>query len=528
MPASNLEMATALREFGERLKFSATTPNIHGYVAEPKQRIFHESQKRTRLYIGGNRSGKTVGGVVEDIWWATGRHPYQKTPDPFACGGIRGRVNCPDFNNGLEKTILPTFARWVPPSDLRGNAWSTAYDKSTRILNFSNGSFIEFMSYEQELDKFAGTSRHFIHYDEEPPKAIKSENDARLIDTGGSQWFTMTPVEGMTWVFDEVYEPGVLGSDLIDVIQVDMTENSHINPAEIQVFIDGLSEDEKESRVHGKFIQMGGLIYKMFDPVLGGKHVIKTPDNWENGYPPKDWVVVASLDHGLNNPTAWLWHAISPSYRVITFNEHYVTGQIVEWHATKVLEYNRRMERQPDYYVGDPSIRNKTPLDGTSVHDEYRKYGIPIILANNDVSDGINKVQRLMTPRADGKPLWSITDNCTETIKELARYRWRTYTSKKVQMEHNAMDEPNKKNDHSADSLRYMAMMQTELFAAVFQDMRAPGERPINEKQFQSSNAIDPSQDLLADPWDHKNSSSDEYAYGSQGWSIDTHMGGIF
>src|SRR4029077_6920405 len=76
----------------------ALEPNMHAYLPHTKQRIFHESKKTVRLYIGGNRSGKSVGGVIEDLWWGTRRHPYRKIPDKT----IYGRVLGVDFINGVQ------------------------------------------------------------------------------------------------------------------------------------------------------------------------------------------------------------------------------------------------------------------------------------------------------------------------------------------------------------------------------------------------------------------------------------------
>src|SRR5215216_3832849 len=71
-------------------------PNNHQYEPHPKQVMFHASAKNGRQYIGGNRSGKTTGGINEDIWWLTGRHPYLRLPD----APIYGRIVTVDFKNG--------------------------------------------------------------------------------------------------------------------------------------------------------------------------------------------------------------------------------------------------------------------------------------------------------------------------------------------------------------------------------------------------------------------------------------------
>ncbi|MFE1915019.1 hypothetical protein, partial [Streptomyces anandii] len=107
----------ALKELTDGLARVAHTPDINSYDPHPKQLAFHSSDKRARLYIGGNRSGKTTGGIVEDIWWLTHRHPYLDTPKHRP---VAGRIVSVDFANGVNKIIIPQLQQWVPPSQLRG------------------------------------------------------------------------------------------------------------------------------------------------------------------------------------------------------------------------------------------------------------------------------------------------------------------------------------------------------------------------------------------------------------------------
>jgi phage terminase large subunit-like protein len=444
----------AFRLIGERLKAGVNRPNIHRYSPHAKQIKFHSSAARRKLYIGGNRSGKTTGGIVEDLYWARGQHPYRKVPEP----PVRGRYVTVSITEGIEKIALPEISRWCPPSLLINGSWSDSYDKSLRTLNFANGSFIEFMSYDQDLEKFAGTSRHFTHYDEEPPKDIFTECNLRLLDVAGSWWMTMTPVEGMTWVYDDVYEPGLKGSDpTILVVEIDTHENPYLSQSEIDFVAQGLDEDEKKARIEGKFVHVGGLIYKMFHV---NSHVLKEPVDVSKII---NWEWYGSLDHGFNNPTAWLWHAVSPDGRVVTFDEHYQSGHTIDYHAKQVHQFNLEHTRPPNVYIGDPSVRNTDPITGTSIQEEYIKYGIPLVLGNNDVRGGISRMARYLTVDGSGRPNWMISPKCVNFIREIQRYRWRTHVNRKIADRSNPMEEPLKKDDHTLDSARYFIMSRPDL-----------------------------------------------------------------
>ena len=332
-------------------------PNNLMYKPHNKQLLFHNSDKNGRQYIGGNRSGKTTGGINEDIWWLTQTHPYLNTPPP----PVIGRLTTVDFKNGVHKIILPNLKQWLPPSSLVNGSWEDSWDGHLHTLHLANGSELEIMSYEQELEKFAGVPRHFTHFDEEPPKDIFQECKARLVDYNGRWWMTMTPVEGMTWTFDEIYEPSVEGANpLIDVIQVHILENPHISQEAVASLLEGFSEDQQDIRGTGKYIAIGGLVFKHFDPE---RHVIPFDQ-----IPPATWEHVVSLDAGYNNPTAVLWHAISPEGIVVTYDEIYVRENTVQQIAERILEkethYRKHHGIVVNLHVADPAIKQRSQVTG--------------------------------------------------------------------------------------------------------------------------------------------------------------------
>jgi phage terminase large subunit-like protein len=438
-----------LRGIASGLRVSVNRPNVFGYKpATSKHEEFHRSNVKIRAIFGGNRSGKTVSGAVETVMRAMGVSPFQAVPPP----PVFLRVVAVDFINGVDKIVKPEISRWLPPSQLRGGSWTSAYDRDSHTLHLENESTIEFMSQDQDLDKFSGASRHGIWFDEEPPHAIWVENMARLIDTGGVAWLSMTPVEGMTWVYDDIYIASRT-DPRIDVWEVDMTENPHLNPGEIESFLSGLTPDERSARQSGKFVQVGGLIYKMFR-----KEIIIDPF-----IPPKEYLHAAGMDHGFNNPTAWLWGAVDSDGRVFIYDEHYESGKIVAYHAQKVIETNRAHGIEPAYSVGDPSIRNVDPLTGTSVQLEYIEHGVPILIGNNDVHAGVNRVAKYLIGRDEENPNLYITRNCVNLLYEIQRYRWSVWATKKAQFEKNKKEEPHKKDDHACDALRYLIASRPEM-----------------------------------------------------------------
>jgi phage terminase large subunit-like protein len=453
-PVASLTLQEMFGSLAEKISQQAREPNILGYIPHEKQKNFHVSKSKIKLYIGGNRSGKTMGGVAEDIWRLKGEHPFRKVPP----APVRGRAVCVDFNYGINQILIPKFKQLLPPSLLVNGSWEDSYNASEKFLKLQNGSTLEFMTYEQSTEKFAGVSRHFTHFDEEPPKHIYTECIARLIDTNGDAWITMTPVEGMTWVYDQLYEPAMRGNKTpVAVFEVDMLDNPYLSPEAAETFLAGLDDDERLAREKGKFVQLGGLVYKKFNREI---HVID-PINPEKY---KDWEWYESMDHGFRNPTAWLWSAVSRDGTIITFAEHYQSEWTVEQHAGLVNQNRKKFGKLPEFTVGDPATQQRQGVTGTSIAAEYAKHGIFIAPANNDVSTGVNQVtQYLRTNPETNKPYWLITENCPNLIREMELLRWARWATKKGQAENNHKDTIHKKNDHAADAARYFFTFMPDL-----------------------------------------------------------------
>lgn len=563
-PRKKIDLNEALLSIADAVQAGARAPNIKKYKPHAKQHQFHKSIRKKKVYIGGNRSGKTTGGVTEGIWRATCTHPYR--PDLNAIGPNRGRVVAVDFVNGIEKVILPQYKQWVYPSALRGGTWESAFDKNTKTLVFSNGSTIEFMSYDQDLDKFAGTSRHWMHFDEEPPKPIFTECLARLVDTNGDFWLTMTPVEGMNWIYDDLYEQNVNDPNGdVEIIEINSFENPYLSEEGIKNLMNSMDDEDVKTRIGGGYVRKGGLIYKNFDPAPGVKQVlsesIMDPKTY---FPSNRWMWILSLDQGLNNPTSVHWTAVNDDGFCVVFDEYYKSDNTIDITAAAIHEIIKKHGRYPDLLVADPALKQRNSVTGTSMQQEYQKYNLSFTMGNNDVKAGIVRVKRyfnqapyvgdlsrrhplyggglqlsgavdtVRAPELDGKFARLLIDpRCTFLIWEAKRYRWKTYSDKKKQYENNPYDEPHKKDDHAMDEIRYMIMTRPDLAANNNDVNEQQAAEAMNELQIAYSRVKDWE---LADPKGRTDPANEGgWTPGNPlpkdtngGWEIDSHMGANF
>ena len=268
-PKKKSEEDFSLNSLLTNIKVGLTSkPNNLTYVPHDKQIEFHSSEAKTRQFLGGNRSGKSIAGVNETIWWLTGRHPYLQLPEP----PVIGRIVTVDLKNGVNKIILPMLSQWLPKSELINGSWEDSWKAGIQVLRLKNGSEVEVMSNEQELDKFAGVPRHFIWCDEEPRHDIYKECMARLTDYNGRAWVTMTPVNGITWTYDELWERR--GEPHVDVIGVNQWDNPHLSKEGMVTAAASYDEVESDIRLRGKYVAISGLVFKGFDE---DTHVLRAP-----------------------------------------------------------------------------------------------------------------------------------------------------------------------------------------------------------------------------------------------------------
>lgn len=444
--ARPLTLVELRNELSSSLRRTSIRPSIYGYHAQPHQQKFHDSPARGRLFIGGNRSGKTVGGAAEAVKRLTGTHEsYTKHRTP-----IRGRAVGVDFDNGVNKIMMPEIARWIPPSMLINGSWEASYAKGDKTLTLENGSTLEFMSYDQDVDKFAGTSRHFVWFDEEPPEEIFNECLARLIDTSGDWWMTMTPLIDMSWTLDRLYTPGITEADPnIEVFEVSTSENQYVNSVEIEILTMGMTDEQKEARLHGKYMTYTGTIY---GSVIQDSTFVEPYVDTDRWPLLEKWGHFGMLDHGYRNPTAFLLGAFDSEGRIIIYDEYYETNRLVKENALAILSRinELKIKDKLHYIVADPSIKNKDPIGGGSIYQEYGEHGLYMTLANNDVTAGINRV----SSRLKNNQLY-IAKNCTNLRWEINRYRWAKFSSSKIATKNSLKETPLKKDDHACDALRY-------------------------------------------------------------------------
>jgi len=399
----------------------------------------HKSTSKTRLLLGGKRSGKSTFGVVEVGWAALGIHPWLDYPPP----PLLIRVCAVDFNAGVKGIVLPMLYKWLPPRAIK-KYWS-----EDRILELTNGTLIDFKSYDQDLEKFEGVERHLVWMDEEPPKDVYQSNYMRTVSSGinGKLIISCTPLHGMTWLYDELYDNPAAAPPYVEHCHVTIFENPHLDAAAIEgIKQDPAMRDNLDAALYGQFISKTGLIY----PEFGEAHII----------PPRplqsEELALVGIDPHDRQPMGVLFVALNRENEWIVFDE------ILEHlNASELADAIKRKlggRFPPNLGIIDTSAYSPQSIAGTSLAETMtQKYGIYLIQAHKDIQAGRLRVSTLLDPGKDQKPKLFIMRNCVNLIREFRHYIWDEWAGIRRDKK-DPKEQPMKKDDHLMDALRYVCM----------------------------------------------------------------------
>lgn len=438
---------------------------------------FHRSPAMIRLLLGGNRASKTTTASVDTII-----HAAKVVPDSLkdliptkrlVPGPVFDRIVATDFPNGIEKTVKPKIYEWSPPD------YIADYSAEFRIFSIATGSKIELMTYDQDLPKHGGAGRDRIQFDEEPSEAIYDEALMRIIDTGGDIVIAMTPVSGMTWVYDRLYlkagkitamveengEKQVVvrenpeGDLDIEVFVLSTFDNPHLSQEAISALDKKLdNQDERRIRLGGEFVSFSGLVYYTYSSSLHDVDPFHIPnlEDWERSDgQTKPWPVFCALDPHPRVPHAYLMCAVDPYGRKFFFEEFFEDLDIDPLATRiKVLEHK--------YWVIwrliDPAAKTEDPVHRTCLFDELQTRGILFQPAPKDPTNGILRVREGLGVRdregVTGRvrmPEIYFFKTLKRTKYEIVRYVWDDW--RKVKDQRTPKARPKDKDDHQMENL---------------------------------------------------------------------------
>ena len=413
-------------------------PKVH-----KKQLEFHAATTRIKGIIAGNRCGKTIGCKVDDLIQAVDGsavpehlQQYKRWEPPFTCW-----LGAPKYEKHRD-TIIPILRKFCPKDQLLGGSFDKAFNGQNWHLRFKNGSQFFFKTYDQDVDAWASAEINRVDWDEEPEGEhglkIRSEAAARRVSTNGDEILGMTPLFGLSWVHDKIWErrddPG------ITVIHMAMEDNPWLTPAAIREFGEELTPEEREARMGGRFVHFAGLVY----PELKDTHFVDAPSPGHI----KMQDIVVGIDPGIRT-SGITFSAFDRDNSMLVFDELYLHNEdAIPERAAEVIKAKLEEWGIPLARVKvliDPSARNRSLVDADRVQAAYWRAGIKCYAAQNDVEAGVFEVKRRLET-----DLLRISNDCPMTKWELRRYR--------IDPKADGTFAVVKADDHLCDPLRYTAI----------------------------------------------------------------------
>jgi len=230
---------------------------------------FCQSRHKNKWCTAGNRGGKTISGLMEDVadclmLDVITKRPsdkYQQPPQMWIVSDTEETAI-----NVIERGIVTD----VLGSDESGFLWNFIRDEASysekggfadHIIPWTNGATIQTKFSTQKRNTFQGRKLDKVHHDEVQPRDIYGECVARLADRNGYFLGTMTPIYdekrggGIPWIYEELYLQKTKKN--IEFHNWSMLDNPYIPQEAKDRLLDQWDEDEIDARVYGQFVPMG-------------------------------------------------------------------------------------------------------------------------------------------------------------------------------------------------------------------------------------------------------------------------------
>lgn len=459
------------------------------YAAFPRQRDFHKSPAKYRLFGGAAGPGKSKALLMEAIAHAL---------DHDGSNTLVLRRTFPE----LEQSLLLYFRRDVPRSAYR------SYQDSKHIVTWWNGSTTRFGYCQNENDvyQYQGAEFLFIGIDELTLFTLR-------------QWQFLTsrnrcPIRGTTPCMAGATNPGNIGHAWVKSLWIDKVAPSGMEDAQLYdpndyAFIPARVSDNpiyaadenylktlrslpsnlRRAFLDGDWDVFAGQYFDKFNPE---KSVVRAEQfDWRPWWP--RWI---SVDWGFEHPAAAYWHAAvlqqsdsrgateqgqengyerSASRRVATYREmltrHTSPRELArEIVARSICRNGTGTEREKidAIYLSPDAFARRTDESSIAeqMGDVFAEAGFPRpVQADNDRVGG----WMLMYQMLDAGE-WVITDNCAELIRTLPTLvRDSAYVEDVAKVD----------GDDSADAARYGLKSRCGAWGAVIQ---APFEQRVAER----------------------------------------------
>lgn len=443
------------------------------------QFTFLNNKSDTKAYFGANRAGKTTAGCVEISYHATGAYPDWWKGRRWDRPTV-GRIFAADFSKGL-RVVTKKLKEWLPEDAILHIDKNSLRAEVGWHIKWRDGreSYFDCMTYEQDPSLAEGWNGDWALFDEPPPREMYIATIRGLIDNDGICIFTLTPLKE-PWLFDEIYNSK--DKRVFSVI-ADLRHNlERLNPlsqqmvglkeSAIRKFESKLTEEERETRMHGKFRYLAGRIWKEWDREIhtfDRRMWIKGKDNVVvDGQPPQHWPRMMLIDPHDRNPHAILWVACDETNNYKAYREMWIPNTTIADIVGSIRRAELEARESIQTRIMDPNFGPKRyGNSGLTVRDEFEAagkklgYNLRFQFGDDHKEIGRNKFASML--KYDiikplsllNHPIFTVADDMKEFIYQVEHYLWDEYRSG---IDRDPKEKPKDINTHFPDLCQYFAL----------------------------------------------------------------------
>lgn len=442
----------------------------------------HYSTAREIGIVGGHRAAKSDVMLAEMAIQMTGQvplslraqYPREKLRPP-----IRSRLFCTSFQNSFEPQIKrklqwtewdgpgpPESGRghygWIPRRFLLNGTWEASWSEKNRLLRLTNGSTLQVLSYEQDLDDVKVGSFHFIAHDELPPERFYRQNKMRVMETKGQLFTAATPPDDRSsavtaaWFHDTVFQPGLHGVDAQIFALILRTDRNRLHrPEDIAWLAKGLTDEQRDAQLGGKFLHLAGLVFPEFAetprtwcltcekevfavdgtcPSCTGSQLTEYAHVVDDEELPEAWPVLFYGDPHPRRPLAGIWVKVDPN------DDWWIVDEIeVDPYGGPLTVIRGLEEREEETGLGSRLVWRKLDSKMTPQKNEYagehwsigkalRDAGLEFDDANVSKETGYANFRDAMRVNPwTRQPRLHVLRRCRKTVYQLTHFVWDEY-----------------------------------------------------------------------------------------------------
>ena len=492
---SELQRAQKLLDEMARRKSEA----LEVFEPLPAQDAFFRCRTKERVFLGGNRAGKTLCGAVEFARLVCCKDPYGKRDNKpiraFIVGKswshlgkvIARKLIRPgafkvikDPQTGLVRSYRP-LSEWdrankhlckdaeplIPPRLIKTISWENRKEFQVKDIVLTTGSEFTFLTCDS--DKPQGWDVDLAWFDEEiHGDQWYIETQMRLIDRNGIFIWTATPQSGtieLYSLFERAEREDFTDQSTVTIFQMTTDDNPHLDSEGRKAVMASIeSESDYEVRILGQFAVHGVKIYPEFYP--RGAHKSPVTDI------PHNWTRYVAIDPGVQ-VCAVLFAACPPpgtpgfpEDSFVIYDELYIKrcnaakfAEAMKAKCQGISIYEWTMDYRQGRYTqatGKTYAQHYSDaLADKSVNISSERTGFNFVWSSDNIEARIESVRNVLRIRPDGLPrLFVVPENVPCLIKEMGRYSYIKRPSGEI------TDKPTPRVYHACDSLGYLCMRE--------------------------------------------------------------------